>query len=91
MNTVIIYDISGNRRRTRFHKFLKEMGIPSQRSVFECRLDDREISQIRRYCLQNLKLQEDAVRIYRVCPFCMDKARVQGRGVTFSQLDWCII
>ena len=41
MNTVITYDIVGNKRRTRFHKFLKELGIRSQYSVFECRLDLR--------------------------------------------------
>lgn len=91
MNTVIIYDISGNRRRTRFHKFLKELGIPSQLSVFECRLDDRELRLIRRFCLRNLDQKEDSVRIYRVCSRCMRKAVVQGSGVVFSQLDWAIL
>jgi CRISPR-associated protein Cas2 len=91
MNTVIVYDIVDNRARTRFHKFLKELGIRSQRSVFECRLDDREIRQIRRYCTDNLDLENDSVRIYRVCSRCMNRAVVQGQGVKFSQLDWCIV
>ncbi len=91
MNTVVTYDIVANRRRARFHKFLKELGIRSQRSVFECRLDDREIRQIRQYCRDNLDLSEDSVRIYRVCSRCMGKAVLQGCGVTFSQLDWCIL
>lgn len=91
MNTIVVYDIVNNRTRTRFHKFLKELGIRSQRSVFECRLDNREIRQIRQYCLHNLDLANDSVRIYRVCSRCMEKAVIQGFGVKFSQLDWCII
>ncbi len=91
MNTIVVYDIVENRTRVRLHKFLKELGILSQRSVFECRLDDREIRQIREYCLENIDLEKDAVRIYRVCSRCMNKAVVQGCGVKLSQLDWCIV
>jgi len=91
MNTVVTYDISGNRTRRRFHAFLKEIGIRSQLSVFECRLDDHEIRQIRKYCLAHLDLETDSVRIYRVCSRCMGKAVIQGRGVKFSQLNWRIV
>lgn len=91
MNTVVVYDIVSNRRRGRFHKFLKELGIRSQKSVFECRLDAREVRQIRLYCCEHLNLTEDAVRIYRVCAGCMDKAIIQGQGLAFSRLDWEVI
>ena len=91
MNTVITYDIVENKTRARLHKFLKELGIRSQLSVFECRLDDRETREIRRYCRDNLNLDEDSVRIYRVCAGCMRKAIIQGLGVSFSQLNWTII
>ncbi|MGB9591694.1 MAG: CRISPR-associated endonuclease Cas2 [Candidatus Kryptoniota bacterium] len=91
MNTVVVYDIVSNRRRYRFHKFLKELGMPSQKSVFECRLDTQELQEIRRYCRDNLDLQEDSVRIYRICSSCMAKAVIQGRGLAFSQLDWEVI
>jgi len=91
MNTVITYDIVKNRTRTRFHKFLKEMGLPSQYSVFECRLDDHELSMIRNYCRDNLNLKEDSVRIYRVCKICRKKALLQGKGLHFPTLDWTIL
>ncbi len=91
MNTIITYDIVGNRRRSRFHRFLKELGILSQKSVFECQLDSHEIRQIREYCREHLDLDEDAVRIYRVCRRCMDKAVIQGLGIKFSRLDWVIL
>lgn len=91
MNTVIVYDIASNRRRGRLSKFLKEMGIRAQKSVFECRLDGREIARIRAYCRRHLNLDQDTVRIYRVCSRCMAKAVIQGQGVHFSQLDWTIL
>lgn len=91
MNTVIVYDIADDKRRNHFRKFLKELGIRSQKSVYECRLDAREIREIRYYCQKKLDLAADAVRIYRVCSTCMDKAFIQGRGVRFSRLDWVII
>lgn len=91
MNTVIVYDITKNRKRNRFRNFLKELGIRSQKSVFECRLDSREIRQIRHYCRNNLDLANDSVRIYRVCSSCMAKAAIQGQGIHFSRLDWEVI
>lgn len=91
MNTVVVYDIVSNRQRQRFQKFLKELGIRSQKSVFECRLDTREVREIRHYCRDNLDLKEDAVRIYRVCAGCMGKALIQGQGLTFSRLDWEVL
>lgn len=91
MNTVVTYDIVSNRRRNKLRQFLKELGIRSQKSVFECRLDSREIREIRHYCRDNLDLQEDSVRIYRVCSSCMAKAVIQGQGISFSRLDWVII
>lgn len=91
MNTVIVYDIAANRRRDQFRKFLKELGIRSQKSVFECRLDSRELREIRIFCRDHLDFAEDSVRIYRVCATCMDKAMIQGRGIVFSRLDWEIL
>ena len=91
MNTVIVYDIVADRRRDQFRKFLKELGIRSQKSVFECRLDNREVREIRKFCRDNLDFAEDAVRIYRVCSTCTSKALIQGRGIVFSRLDWEIL
>lgn len=88
---MVVYDISDNKRRSRFRKFLKELGIRSQKSVYECRLDSREVREIRAYCRDNLDLGEDAVRIYRVCSGCMEKAKIQGRGISFSRLNWEVI
>ncbi len=91
MLCVVVYDIVENRTRTRFHKFLKELGIHAQLSVFECRLDGEELTRLRRYCRDNLDLAEDAVRIYRVCERCYAKAVIQGQGVSFPNLEWAVV
>jgi len=91
VNTVVVYDIVSDRRRDHLRKFLKELGIRSQKSVFECRLDSREVREIRTYCRDNLNFAEDTVRIYRVCSTCMGKAMIQGRGIVFSRLNWEIL
>ena len=91
MNLVVTYDIVDNRRRARLHRFLKELGIPSQLSVFECRVDAREAGILRRYCLENLDLTEDSVRFYHVCSRCLGRAVILGQGVSLPCFDWMII
>lgn len=91
MTTVVIYDIVDNRTRARFHKFLKELGINAQRSVFECRLDRVELAALRRYCRENLDLAADSVRIYRICARCYAKAGIQGQGISLPNLDWQVL
>jgi CRISPR/Cas system-associated endoribonuclease Cas2 len=36
-------------------------------------------------------LEEDSVRIYRICSSCMTRAVIQGQGFVFSQFDWEVL
>lgn len=91
MITVITYDIADPHRLSRLCRFLKEYGIRSQRSVFECRLSRDELETIRKYCKTRLDLEEDSVRIYRICDRCMTRAFVQGQGIKLTITGWDII
>lgn len=91
MITIVTYDITSPRRLSRLHRFLRELGINTQKSVFECELDNRELRLIRHYCRDNLDLNSDSVRIYRVCSRCMKKVRIQGQGIKIAQLEYQII
>ena len=91
MITVITYDITDPRRLNRLRRFLKEYGIRSQRSVFECRLSREELAAIRKYCRTRLDLEEDSVRIYRICDRCMVRAFVQGQGIKLTITGWEIV
>jgi len=91
MFAIVTYDITDPKRLRRLHKFLKEMGIDTQKSVFECELDESELREIRHYCRDQLELETDAVRIYRICSRCLAGAMIQGQGIRLAQLDYQIV
>lgn len=91
MITVVTYDITDPKRLRRIHKFLKEFGINTQKSVFECDIDEIALKRIRQYCRDNLDLTSDAVRIYKICSSCMKKVIISGLGLKVTQLDYVVI
>jgi len=91
MVTMVIYDITDTPRRQKLHKFLKEYGINTQKSVFECKINKRELDEIRKYCYHMLDLNKDSVRIYRICSSCYKQMFFSGQGVKLTELDFIIL
>jgi len=91
MIVLLTYDISDNRTRSRFHRYLKEYGINSQKSVFECLLDPDGIREVVARAAALIDPETDSVRLYRICSRCMNKVRVSGRGFKITQLDYMIL
>jgi CRISPR-associated protein Cas2 len=91
MISLITYDISDPKRLRKMHKFLKEYGLNTQKSVFECDIDDAALKVIRQFCRETLALNQDDVRIYKICSRCMDKVVISGRGIKLTQLDFRIM
>jgi len=91
MITLITYDITEPKRLTRLNKFLKEFGLNTQKSVFECGIDDRALKQIRAYCRDNLDIAADSVRIYKICNRCINKVVISGLGIKVTQYEYMII
>lgn len=87
---MISYDISENRTRARFHKFLKEYGLNTQKSVFECDLDDAGIARILTEARAELDTSTDTLRMYRICARCQRNVTVSGQGLKVVQLDFLI-
>ncbi|RLE45714.1 CRISPR-associated endonuclease Cas2 [Candidatus Woesearchaeota archaeon] len=87
----VTYDITEPKRLTRMHKFLKEFGINTQKSVFECEIDNEGLKRIRQYCKDNLDLSSDAVRIYRICSGCMSRVSLSGIGIKITLLDYMVL
>jgi CRISPR-associated protein Cas2 len=76
---VVSYDISNDRRRTKVMKALRDFGSHVQYSVFECRLEKRQIQQLK----QRLALLIDSkvsVRIYYLCKDDVARTEFLGRG-----------
>jgi len=91
MITLITYDITEPKRLNNMRHFLKEFGLRTQKSVFECDIDDVAIRRIRAYCRDNLDLDKDSVRIYRICNRCINKVVISGLGLKVTQLDYMIV
>ena len=73
------------------HAFLKDYGLNTQKSVFECDIDDAALKVIRKFCREKLDLKEDQVRIYKICSRCINKVNISGQGLKITQLDYAVI
>lgn len=91
MHVLLCYDISSNRKRNRFHRFLKEFGVNTQKSVFECELDDTGLDLIVREAQQSLDPEVDFFRIYRFCRSCQDRVAVSGLGIKLTPRRFQVI
>lgn len=91
MITLITYDITEPKRLNDLRKFLKEFGLRTQKSVFECDIDDIALQKIRAYCRDNLDISKDSVRIYKICNRCINKVKISGAGLKVTQLDYLIV
>ena len=91
MITLVTYDITDPKRLNATRKFLKEFGLRTQKSVFECDIDDVAVKRIRSWCRDNLDIAKDSVRIYRICNRCMDKVVISGTGLKVTQMDYMVV
>jgi len=90
MLAVICYDISSNRQRARFHKFLKEYGLNTQKSIFECEVDREALWTIVREARRRIDPLTDSFRIYRICAQCQKRVVVLGLGIKIESLDFMV-
>jgi CRISPR-associated protein Cas2 len=91
MIVLLTYDISSHKARRVFHRFLKEFGLNTQKSVFECDLDPDGIREIVTRARALINPGTDSVRMYRLCAACLRNVRVSGRGIRIAVLDYMII
>jgi CRISPR-associated protein Cas2 len=91
MFCVVAYDMPDTKRRTKLYKALKGFGVHTQFSVFECELDDRELSQMVAAIDKIIKPSEDAVKVYGFCRSCLDGIKVMGVGTVAREPDVVII
>lgn len=58
---IVTYDIVRNKRRTKLHWFLRELGINTKKSEFECEVSREELRLLRRYPDARLDMREDSL------------------------------
>lgn len=91
MHTVIAYDICCNKKRSHIFRILKELGINSQRSVFECELSAEEIGQLLNKLSNFVSPETDSLLIYPLCGRCASGVHILGQGIPLIHTDWEVI
>jgi CRISPR-associated protein Cas2 len=91
MIVVIGYDIVDNARRGAVFSFLKDYGIHSQKSFFECDLTSAEYSLVKEKLSSLIDITTDSLRFYQLCSPCYGKAAKSGHGVQLAMLDYIIL
>ncbi|MEA3465772.1 MAG: CRISPR-associated endonuclease Cas2 [Thermodesulfobacteriota bacterium] len=91
MLALISYDIVKNSTRSRFHRFLKEFGLNTQKSIFECEIDRLALHRIKEYAQKHLDADEDSLIIYTLCRQCQGKVAVSGQGIKLMTVDFMVI
>lgn len=76
---VVSYDISNDRKRTKVMKILRDFGNHVQYSVFECRLNKRQIVHMKRLLKTNID-SSDSIRIYYLSKDDVGRTEFLGRG-----------
>ena len=91
MIVLITYDISKDETRDKFHNFLKEYGLNTQKSVFECDIDNMAIRDIKDKARSLIDFETDSVRFYRICEHCSRKTEISGQGLRVTNLDYLVV
>jgi CRISPR-associated protein Cas2 len=89
---LVCYDVADDRRRLRLAKRIEQRCQRVQRSVFECPLDESVLdSQLERYWLPLLNLEEDNLRVYPLDATAKRRTRVFGSPRPYQPPDFVIL
>ena len=87
---IVSYDVVDDARRTKIAKILLDYGSRVQYSVFECRMEDEQLTELTRR-LKGLVDEEDSLRIYAICRACEKTIEVLGHGEVMQDKDVYIL
>ena len=88
---LVTYDISNDKRRRKLHNALRDYGTPTQYSVFECLLDDKNEKKMRQAVKRVIRPRKDHVRFYYLCASCLKKIETTGGADILNELPVAII
>lgn len=81
---VVSYDIPDDRRRLKVMKTLKGFGAHVQYSVFECRLEVKDLAEMRRK-LKKLAARQDSIRMYYISQDDIARIEILGSGTVVEE------
>ncbi|MEW6657417.1 MAG: CRISPR-associated endonuclease Cas2 [Thermodesulfobacteriota bacterium] len=87
----ISYGIRDDRRRLKVAQVLKDFGERVQLSVFEARLEARDLDRLKQRVLKHLDQENDSLRLYPLCGACVPGIEVLGQGLVTQDAEFIII
>ncbi len=88
---VIAYDVVNDKRRNRVARLLEGHGERVQYSVFECQLTAKQFNDLWKELSRLVKLEEDSLRAYRLCPTCAGWLKTAGQAVRVEDVPEVLI
>lgn len=88
---VISYDIADARRRRLVSRELQGVGQRVQKSVFECRISPSRMNALRADLLEIINPQQDSVRYYSLCRWCVDEVSGHGTVVRIDSSEYYLV
>lgn len=89
--TLICFDVADDRRLRHIANALENHGQRVQRSVFECRLDQQELFELKRRLGELLDPMEDHVRYYALCPKDLPGIMIDGPGEVTQAFEYRLL
>jgi len=84
MNYLVAYDITNDNRRARVSAALSAWGDRIQLSVFACRLDARDHTELTNRLNTIIEPSTDVIQIFRQCASCHNESLALGQAREFT-------
>ncbi len=91
MFVTICFDISSDRTRRQATRVLEAYATRVQKSVFECRIAERQFVELRQRMSQIGLAEGDLVRYYTLCRACERKIEFTGGSPPQDEKDHLIV
>jgi len=88
---VISYDISDDKRRLRVMKTLQDFGSRVQYSVFECRLESRQLKRLKQQLRPLTRDAQDSIRFYYLSSDDVLRIEVFGNGFVTPEHNYYLL
>lgn len=91
MFILVSYDIVDDKRRKKICDTILDFGDRVQYSVFEMDIDENQLIMMKNRISRYVNLEEDSIRIYKLCNSCLEKIEIIGQGEVLEDKDIYII
>lgn len=91
MRWVVCYDIGDDRARRKAFRTLQGYGDALEESVFECELEEKDVSELLEKLERLMDPEEDRCHLFPICQDCSAKARVVGRGERLVRKPYYVV